>query len=361
MKIALISSVFFGVPAPKYGGLERVVYDLWCGLVKRGHKVVCFSPDPTDMPEGGYHFSTGPAKDTLTDESWLDMEQDMWRKYDSRLDDFSVVHGHNWFGFEYASKARNKELNVCHTHHGHLGYWLDAERKHQWWAKPSPFKLNLIAISNHMKSLYETGYGAPGVPKIPAQTAYNGVDLSLYPYQKDKSDRYMFLGRIDPIKGVHTAIEAAEKAKVPIDIIGATSFVSNKQYVHEMKTKCSQSQYAEFIGEVSHEEKVRRLQNAKGVLVCSQFGEPFGLMTVEALSCGTPVFALPDGALPEVIEHGKSGFLCNTVDEFVENIGKVDTLSSVDCRKNAERFTLERMAARYEQLYETIIDGGLEW
>lgn len=359
MKIALTSTVFFGCPPPKYGGLERVVYDLWGGLVDKGHKVVCFAPDPTITPEGGFHYSTGQAITNLSGVDWLESERSMWQKIDGCLDDFDIIHGHNWFGFEYASKQRNSELKATHTHHGHVAYWLDMERKRPWWQREAPFKMNFIAISKFMKERYDTGYNGQA-RIIPAEYAYNPVDLEAYPYQKEKGDRLMFLGRIDKIKNPINAVTAALEAKTPIDIVGGTSFVGDMNYVELTKNRCETSPLANFIGEIPHNIKVTYLQNAKALLIPSAFDEPFGLIAVEAMSCGTVPIALNDGALSEIIEHEKSGFICNNLEEMAQAISKVDTINPADCRKQATKFSKKKCATRYESLYQRILDGD-EW
>ena len=349
MKIALISTPFFGVGnRDGYGGLEIVVSDLWSGLVDRGHKVVCFSPDPTIVPKGGFHKSTGPAHNTV-DVDWVALERGMNDIYDKYLEEFDIVHGHNWFGFEYKSKAKNPELKVCHTHHGHLSP--------DWWCKEAPpFKLNFIGISNWMAERYSGGYGGQ-MCKIPAQAAYNGVDLDAYPYVKDKGDRLLFLGRIDPIKAPHIAVDVAKRTTHGIDIVGGTSFVSDLQYVEQIKSQCELP--AHFVGEVNHSYKLSYLQNAKALILPSQFGEPFGLVCVEALACGTPVIALRDGALGELITEDV-GFICDSMDEMVSAVTKIDTISPSACRKRAEFFSKERCAERYEHLFKMILEGA-EW
>jgi glycosyltransferase involved in cell wall biosynthesis len=347
LKIALISTPFFGVPPPSYGGLERIVYDLWQGLLRRGHKVACFSPDPTITPEGGYHISTGKAKNTVGVD-WVASEREMYEGYKKKLGNFDIVHGHNWMGFEYRAKADNKDLRVCHTHHGHLNS--------SWWCRSKPpFPLNFIAISRWMKSCYDTGYGGEKC-QIPSQAAYNMVDMDEYPFQKDKSDRLMFLGRIDPIKAPHMAVMVANRTKMPLDIVGGTSFVSDQNYVTEVRGMCKDD--IRFIGEVDHKTKLAYLQDAKALIIPSQFGEPFGLIAVEAMACGTIPVALNDGALGEIVEDGKSGFICNNPNELAKVVqDKLDTINPEDCRKRAEQFSIERGAERYEQLYELILEG----
>lgn len=359
MNIAIGSTPFLDCPPKNYGGLEIVQWNLVKGLIEKGHKVVLFATDDSQEPEGGFLYKCGKAKNSVN-VNWLEAEKEMWLNCRDVLESggFDIIHFANWFGWEYASKSRKPELKVTHGHHGHLAYYLDSQRQHPWWAKPRTFPLNLIAISRHMKEKYETGYGQEGIPRIPAQVCYNGIDLEQYPYQKDKSDRFLFLGRIDPIKGVHTAIEVAEKTGVGLDVVGATSFVSDLNYVEQVKAKCKQLSNVEFIGEVSHRDKVKYLQDAKGLLAPSTFEEPFGLHLCESMACGTPVIGSRDGALPEVIEHGKTGFICDSVDMMVESVGRIDSLDSRDCRDRVERrFTYQVMSKRYEQLYKMILEG----
>jgi glycosyltransferase involved in cell wall biosynthesis len=357
MKIGLLSTSFFGLPPASYGGAELVTWNTAKGLIARGHKVILYAPDNSQIPEKGFLYKTGPALNAVN-VNWLEEEKKDWEAVKHTFGDLDVLMGDNWFGWEYASKPENPNLKVCHRHHGHINYWLDAERKNPWWAKPAPFKLNMIAISQHMKRLYDSGYNG-AAPRIPSEYCYNGIDISLYPYQRDKGDRLLFLGRIDPIKGVHTAIEVAEKSCTPIDIVGATEFVANKQYVEDMKRRCAESKYARFVGEVSHQDKVKYLQNAKALIAASTFSEPFGLHFAEAGSCGTKVITTNDGAAGEVVAHDETGFVCNSVDEMVDAVKRLDSLDSVKCHERVERlFSLGALGARTEELYKRILSGN---
>lgn len=343
MKIALLSTPFFGVnPTRSYGGAELVTYNLWKGLSDRGNKVVCFSPDPSTPPPKGHHFSTGPSSDTVNSD-WMNLEKTMWSKCDPYFDDFDIILGSNWFGYEYQSKSRSHTINAAHVHHGHMAS--------QWWNRgPPPFNLNLIAISRYMKNQYKSVNG------YDSQVCYNGIDLGLYPYKIAKSDRFLFLGRISSIKGPHLALECAAKTGINLDVVGATSFIDDPKYVDRIDNMCTEVG-AKFIGEVNQESKSSYLQNAKALLVCSQFGEPFGLMVVEALASGTPVIALRDGAIPEIVEHGKSGFICDNVNEMSEYIKRIDEIDPKACRNRAELFSLERMSERYEEVLKQVVDG----
>jgi glycosyltransferase involved in cell wall biosynthesis len=217
-----------------------VNFDLSQGLLKRGHKVVIFASDDSQVPRGGHLVKMGKAKGTVNTD-WVKVERDAYNIYDHSLDEFDIVHSSDWFGFPYLSKKRNPEIKVCHTHHGGLA--------DNWWKRsPPPFKLNLIAISKWMQQVYQK-------QGFPSQVAYNPIDTDFYEFQEAKGERYLFLGRIDPIKGVHTAILIAQQAKVELDVVGGTSFVSDVQYVEQIKAMCDESQI-NFIGEVSQEEKL---------------------------------------------------------------------------------------------------------
>jgi len=280
---------------------------------------------------------------------WIGVEEErrMWEVCDYTFDELDILHGMNWFGFEYLSKSKRRTLKVTHTHHGGLNQW--------WFRSKPPFKLNFIGISKWMKKVYES-------QGMPSRYCYNGIDLDKYPYQEEKGDRLMFLGRMSKIKAPHIAIEVAEKSDEFIDIVGGTSFVDDPNYVEEIKTKCVdyRGSMATFIGEVSHQDKLRYLQNAKALLIPSRFGEPFGLIAVEAMACGTIPIALNDEALSEIIEDGKSGFICNDIAEMVLKVSEIDTIDTRNVRERAEMFSKEVMSKRYIELYKDILEGR-EW
>jgi len=345
MKIAITSTPFFGCPPPKYGGLELVCYDLACGLAELGHKVVLFAPNGSQIPPNGFLYETGEPLTTVNVD-WLAAEEKMWNVYKDTLTDFEIVQSHDWFGFAYASKLANPKLKVCHTHHGGLNaeYWLKS--------KP-PFKLNFIGVSNWMTRVYAS-------QGMPSKFVYNGVDLDKYPYQEKKSDRLLFVGRLDSFKRPHIAIEVAKKMNLGLDIVGG-SFVADVPYMNSIKQQCDGSQITLHL-DATQEEKTKLYQNAKAVIFPSKMGEPFGLIVPEAGACGTAVIGSKDGAIPETIKEGVTGFVCDTVDEMIEAVKKVGSISPEACRKRTEEnFSRQVMAKGYERLYKTIVFHGEEW
>jgi glycosyltransferase involved in cell wall biosynthesis len=342
LKIGLISSPFFTVPPQRYGGLEQVVWDLADGLSKLGYDVTLFAPKGSKTPPNGHLVECGePLLDVRV--NWVEAERKAFDIYEKELQGLDIIHGHNWFGFEYLAKVHNPKLKVCHTHHGGLNP--------EWWARSKPpFKLNLIAISDWMTNVYNS-------QGFKSKRVYNGVDMDKYLFQKEKSDRLMFLGRISRIKAPHLAVEIAKKTGLGLDIVGGTSFVDDPSYVEQVKGMCDGD--IKFIGEVDQETKVKYLQNAKALIVPSVFGEPFGLISVEAMAVGTPVIALADGAIPEVVSNGVSGHVCNSIEEMCEVV-KSNSIKPDECRSRAMMFSKENMARAYEALYLEILNGG-EW
>ena len=351
MNVCLISTPFLMTPPSGYGGLERVVWDLANGLIKSGHKVVLIGAEGSQKLKGGFTIEAIPCTGS-TDVNWAEEEKKMWNVYDSIISsmDFDIIHGHNWFGFEYATKAKHRELKVCHTHHGHLNMG--------WWGQSKPdFDLNMIGISDWMVQNYEAlGFRSKRV--------YNGVDLSLYPYSTQRdNERLLFVGRITEYKQPHIAIKVAQKVGMPIDIVGGT-FVDNEVYLHQIMSIAEGDDNIEIYLDASHDKKVELMQNARALLFPSNMGEPFGLVSVEAMSTGCPVIALNDGAIKEIVNDTCGRVIVSkSKDQQIEDMAKAVVeldINGKDCRKRAEEFSIDKMCSNYVTLYKNIVSGK-EW
>jgi glycosyltransferase involved in cell wall biosynthesis len=343
LRIGLLSAQIFEVPAIGYpGGLEQVVWDLAYSLDKLGHEVTLFAPDGSQPQPHGKLVETGKAiHHSKVD--WVEAERQAYRVVSDMLPslDLDVLHGHTHFGFEYYAKACNPELPVTRTCHDHLNTinsaWFDTFK--------GKFKLNLLAVSNFIAQAYtQKGFYA--------KCCHNGINLEKYPFKKEKSDRFLFLGRIISNKAPHIAIAAAKKAGAKLDIIGTTSFVNDPKYVNFVEHLCDGKQIR-FIGEVDDKTKIDFLSNARGLLVPS-VAEPFGLVCVEAMACGTAPIALAQGAFSEIIVDGQSGFVCESVDDMVQKIKEVNKIQPQNCRNRAGYFSREQMAERYVSFYEEL-------
>lgn len=345
LKVALLSTPFIRVPPRNYGGLELVLRDEAYALAKQGHQVTVFAPDDSYV-EGCEMVFFGPALEKVQ-VNWLQAETDAINKVSSRLmnDGYDIICGHDWFGMEYALKAQRPELRVCHVHHGGLNM--------DWWgtSKP-PWPLNLIAISKWMQKVYQS-------QGFTSRVVYNGIAIEDYLFKATKDSRLLFVGRLDSFKRPLVAIEVARKAGLGLDIVGG-SFVADVAYMEKVKQACDGEQIKLYL-DAPHEKKVELYQNAKAVIFPSKMGEPFGLIVPEANACGTSVIATPDGAIPETLQDGVTGFICYTIDAMVKAVGKVDLIKPEACRERVKRlFTREIMAKNYLEAYRDILLGK-EW
>jgi glycosyltransferase involved in cell wall biosynthesis/predicted SAM-dependent methyltransferase len=347
LKIGLISTQFFGVPPKGYSGLEMVVWDLACGLSELGHEVTLFAPEGSQAPPNGHVVITGPMLNAVN-ANWMQSEEEAFNKYIlPNLNGLDILHGHNWFGFEYSIKGYSS-LKVCHTHHGHMNvqYWMQS--------KP-PFKLNFIGISDFMTKEYE----AQGMP---SRYVYNGIDLSKYQFKAEKGNRFLYVGRLDSFKRPDFAIECCEKAGVGLDLVGG-SFVADQGYLNKVKAMCTVTKNVDLYLDATHEKKIELMQNAKALIFPSKMGEPFGLVAAEAMACGTMVIASPDGAIGEVVENNATGYIVPD-NEMVNTIIKVSNNPYFNpgyCRSRVEtKFSRVAMARGYEKCYKDIL-RGIEW
>lgn len=350
LTIALVAPPFLPIPPVGYGGSEVVMYDLACGLRDKGHKVVVFASDESPRDRGYEVVGFGPAL-LKVQVDWMEAEKAAYLKIRDRLlhSGFDIIHTHDWFGFAYEARKVNPKLKVCHTHHGHIDP--------RWWKSSTPgFPVNLFAISEFMKAEFlQVGFQSRRV--------YNGVDMKKYSYQEKKGDRLLFVGRASTFKQPHVAIEVAKRLNMGLDLV-CGAFVDDPNYLQQIRSACD-GQQIRYIEEPPQEEKVRLMQNAKCLIAPSAMGEPFGLMNAEAMACGTPCIGMPDGAIPEVIEHGVTGFVCKSVDpaddDIIEAVKKIDTIKPLACRQRVEQmFSREIMATNYEMAYRDIL-AGREW
>jgi glycosyltransferase involved in cell wall biosynthesis len=184
---------------------------------------------------------------------------------------------------------------------------------------------------------------------------YHGVDTEKFAFNPTPSDYFFYLGRVTEDKGVHLAIEAAKKAGVKLIIAGHT--YQNEGYWHSHIEKNIDGANIRYIGEQNSEQKITWLQNAKALLFPTQCEEVFGYTMIEAMSCGTPVIGWNNGAIPEVIKNGKSGYVVNNVEEMVEAIKNIDKISRKETRERVENFfSIKKMIAGYQKVYQRILD-----
>lgn len=335
MRIAVIAPPWTPVPPTRYGGTELVVDMLATGYQKAGHEVLLYTtadstcpvPKAWVLPEAPAHIGSSVAE-----------IRHVMNAYDLAKD-FDIVHDHTIFGPVLAE--RYEGLKVVTTMHGPFVEELtDIYRR---IARTVP----LIAISNAQ---------CRPVPDISfARVIHHGIRAQDFPFGEGKGGYCLFLGRMSPDKGAHRATEAAYKAGVPL-ILAAKMREPAEIAYFEANVKPYLNDDIRYLGEVSHEEKLALLADARCLLFPIRWNEPFGMVMIEAMACGTPVIAFPEGAAPEVIEEGRTGFLCDNIDDMAATIPRVDSIDRATCRAVTENyFSADRMVAEHLELFESII------
>ncbi len=257
-----------------------------------------------------------------------------------RAEDFDVIHFHT----DYLYFPVIRLLNRPHltTLHGRLDI-PDLQYVYQKFRKEP-----VVSISNHQRK--------PLPFAAWAGTVYHGLPLSLYRKGEGNGDYVAFLGRISPEKRVDRAIEMAGKAGLKIKIAAKIDKADMEYYESSIKQLMEQP-HVEFIGEIGEKDKGAFLGNAKALLFPIDWPEPFGMVVIEAMACGTPVIAWPHGSVPEILDHGKSGFIVQSMEEAVTALKNIDALDRDVVRAVfEERFSVAAMAGNYLRLYKQQIE-----
>jgi glycosyltransferase involved in cell wall biosynthesis len=189
-------------------------------------------------------------------------------------------------------------------------------------------------------------------------TIHHGLPEDLHTFVEKPGDYLAFLGRISPEKRVDRAIEIAQRAGLPIKVAAKISRDDRAYYEQAIEPLLRQPN-VEFLGEIGDSDKQELLGNARALLFPIDWPEPFGLVMIEAMACGTPVIAFPCGSVPEVIDHGTSGLISRTIEDAVRAVESLSTFSRQQCRQRfEERFTSARMANDYASLFRRMVDGA---
>jgi glycosyltransferase involved in cell wall biosynthesis len=328
------------VPPSLYGGIEWVVSLLADGLVDDGHDVTLFaSGDSMTKAELVAVFPQAPSE--RIGMSFWELRH-VLSCYE-RAGDFDVINDHS--GPFAAALAGAVETPVVHTVHGPL----DGEPGlvYEQVCRISE-RFGLISISLNQR------HPRPDLPWV--ANCPNALDFSLYPCHPHRGDYLLFVGRMSPDKGAHRAVAVAMEMDLPLKIAGKNREPAERQYFDDLVAPHLSSRI-EYVGEVSHGEKVELLQNARATLFPIEWEEPFGLVMIESMACGTPVIATRWGAVPEVIEHGRSGIIVDHYRAMPAALEQADRLDPVECRRYAEeRFAPERMVADYLGAYRAQIE-----
>jgi glycosyltransferase involved in cell wall biosynthesis len=335
LRIALIAPPFISIPPRQYGGTELFIAQLAVGLRNAGLDVVVYTNGESTVevekkwlyPQGQWPLS----EDVYF--SLRDMEHHAWAVQDAARD-CDVIHVNNLAGLTY---SRFVEVPFVYTvHHPNDQALTDIYQHYPnvHYVCISQFQADDMELPNHT-------------------TIHHGIDPSLYQVQGSKQEYLAFLGRVAPVKGVHLAIEVARKTGIPLKIAGQLQPLYEDYWQNEIKPQVD-GQLVQFVGEVGLAEKNRLLGDAKAFLFPIQWHEPFGLVLVEAMACGTPVLALPGGSVAEIVQEGVSGHICQDVDELAARANDVSIPAMTIRNYVDETFSLQRMVNSYVELYQKI-------
>ena len=338
MRIAQIAPPWTPVPPPLYGGIELVVDRLSRGLLAAGHDVLLFTTGDSTCPvpkawvlphaEGQ---RIGMAVPEL---------RHVVHAYDA-VQDFDIVHDHTVFGPLYAERFPG--LNVVTTIHGPFNDELT-----DLYSRTAD-RVPIICVSHDQRSC---------APEVPVRAViHHGIDADEFPFGEGQGGYLLFLGRMAAEKGAHRAAAVAAKAGVPL-LMAAKMREPWERDFFEAEVAPLLTDEIRYLGEVPHERKLELLAGAMALINPIRWHEPFGLVMTEALACGTPVISFPEGAAPEIVDHGKTGFLCEDEAEMVDAVRNIGTIDRRTCRAAVEGyFSTERMVDEHLALFEDILAG----
>lgn len=343
------------LPAPRPKDIIYAPIDLAVaigeGLTKRGHTVDFYGPLGTELNTNIVTRNLRPLVHNQSEIAALFTDiarmshyvPDLWDRY---------------LATEMFKRAQNGEYDLLHFHHPEIALPMAVEHQdiavvhtlhdpvYPWYKElfelyQSPNQ-QYISISNNQRR------DAPDLPYI--STVYNGVDLQQFPFGEEPEDYLLVAGRIVPEKGFKEAIQVAQQTNNRLLIIGPT--YSDSQDYFDQYIKPHLSDQILYLGYVEHDQMWRYFQKAKAFLTPVQWEEPFGLTTIEAMACGTPVISLKRGAAPELIINKKTGYVVDSIAEMVSAVDKIDRIKRQDCRSHVQaKFSIDTMVDKYEKAF----------
>ena len=342
MRIAQISPLIESVPPKLYGGTERVVSYLTEELVRLGHDVTLFASGDSLtsaelMPCVSRAIRLNPdIKDPL---AYLVL---MLEKVRGMADAFDILHFH--VDYVHFPIFRDLAPRAVTTVHGRQ----DLPDLPPLYAEFDD--LPLVSISDFQRRPLPNAHWV--------KTVYHGLPSHLYPLNANPEGYLAFLGRIHTEKRPDRAIEIAKRAGIPLKIAAKVDY-DGVDYFHRVIEPMLDHPLVEFIGEIGEKDKAEFLGNASALLFPIDWPEPFGLVMIEAMACGTPVIAWPNGSVPEIVDHGITGYHVNSIEEATRAAKKAASLDRARVRAVfEERFSVKHMAKQYLGLYRQLIDEG---
>lgn len=342
MKIAIVGGPYVSIPPKQYGGIEQVIHNLIKGLNEAGHTPILLAPGDSQVdceliPTTPTAINFPRFKKDLPKHEKLVAKVNkttakLLRELVPRID---LIHSH---GFDMLKFANFPNLTTLHNKIDITDVKYYLRRKNLFY----------VSISKNQQAV------CPDLKY--AGVVYNGEDASQFPIDLTPEDYVCFLGRFDRDKSPHLAIQLAINLGIKIKLAGKIDYLSDGYFEDEIE-KYLKHPLVEYLGELGFDEKVELLSKAKCNLHPTNFREPFGLTVIEAAYCGTPTLAIARGAMPELIEPGRTGIL---VEDFVEGLHQIENIFSMDRQYIASRarqlFNYTTMAEKYIEAYHKVIE-----
>ncbi len=346
LRIAQVAPPLERVPPEAYGGTERIVHELTTELVRRDHDVTVFASGDSDVPT-----RLVPTVEAALRPAGIESDSGGWfattvKMVLERAAEFDVIHSHlEWWSVPL---ARMSPVPVVATFHGRLDLpWADR------LFEDAPE--GMVAISRHQASTH---------PDVPWTIIHNGLTLDGAPFLEERGEAFCFVGRVDPEKGITEAMEIARRVGRKLRIAAKVGNMAGQRAYHENVFKPALQRagsQVEYLGELKPAERDQLFAESYATLMPGAWPEPFGLVSIESLACGTPVLARRVGALPEIIRVGVDGFFGDDAAAMAFYADRLGTLDRRAIRERViERFSAARMTDRYEELYARTANRGPE-
>ena len=338
MRIGLIAPPWVPVPPPAYGGTELVIDNLARGLKELGHDVRLFTVGESTCPvptEYLYREPRAPIGLSIVESAHV------VAAYEA-LADVDLIHDHTLLGPLVAGSAGIRRPPVVTTNHGPF-----TDETRPIWS----------AITQHASLICISHSQARASGSVPVSAViHHGIDLDVHQAGPGGGDYLMFIGRMSADKGVHHAVRIAKEAGLPLVMATKMREAAEIDYFNAQVRPLLASE-DQMPMEMPLRRRLSLLRGATALLNPITWREPFGLVMAEALASATPVLAFPNGAAPEIIEPGRTGFLCRDEADMVKAVGQVSQIDRDECRNAAERrFSLQRMARDHERFYRRVLE-----
>ena len=351
LRIGIIAPIWYTIPPDMYGGTERIVYHLVEGLVKKGHRVTLFAAG--DAKTSARLIPTAPRSLRKDGYGWNEYGLPLLNIYKAieRSSKFDIIHSHvDEFALFFSKLIRTPMVSTAHNPFDRRFYYRNNKR----------FTYSRLQVYDHFypHPIISISDAQKRVAKILGNfvgTVYNGIDVSMYRYNPNPQNHVVWISRFGGHKGPVEAIKAARLAGVKLVMAGHLDRENMSFFNKEIKPLPGRGK-TEYIGELDQKSKNAFFGSAKALLYPANWEEPFGLVMVEAMSCGTPVVAFGRGAVPEIVKDRKTGFVVKTVEGMARAIKKIGFIRREDCREHVEKnFTIQKMVDDYEAMYYKLV------